>query len=108
MRLTIPIAAALICGACTSHPPTEGSTMNDGSTMFTLHCDDGWAGCYSAAAKACGNSGYTEIDRVADGSLTSAGHVQNRVFTGHGRENEIYDEGVREDVTSRVLTIRCK
>ena len=82
--------------------------MSDGSRVFTLHCDNSWAQCYAAAQKACGSGGFEEIDRVVDSSLSSAGRMQTRVFVEGGRENEVYDESVREEISRRAITIRCK
>ncbi len=108
MKLVILAMLLLSCVACSNQPEVEGSALSDGSTIYTFRCDDDWAQCYSAAAKACGNRGYEELDRAADGSLTNAGRLQPRVFTEGGRDNEVYDESVRADVASRVITVRCK
>lgn len=98
----------LLCAACASTGSPEGSSLSDGSRVFTLQCDDNWAQCYSAAQKACGSGGFEEIDRVADSSLSNAGRMQSRVFIEGGRENEVYDESVRAEVSRRAITIRCK
>ena len=108
MKFVTLLTLGILFTACGGTPVPDGSAMSDGSTTFTLRCDDGWAKCYTAAGKACGTAGYEEIDRVVDGSLSNAGRVQSRVFVEGGRDNEVYDEGLRNEVTSRVITIRCK
>ena len=108
MRTLVFVLAGVLCSACASDPPAEGSALSDGSTAFTFKCDDGWSECYTAARKACGQAGFEEIDRAIDGSLSSSGRLQDRVFTDGGRENQVYDEVLRSEVTSRVITVRCK
>lgn len=108
MKHLIMLLPVLLCGACGSQPEAEGSSLSDGATVFTFRCDDDWAQCYSAAAKACGKAGYEEVDRSTEGSVSSAGRLQQRVFTEGGRDNSVYDEAVRTEVTSRVITVRCK
>lgn len=108
MKTPAMISASLLCAACAATAVPGGSTLSDGSRVFTLKCDDSWAACYSAAREACGPGGFEEIDRVVDGSLSNAGRMQTRVFIEGGRENEVYDESVRTEVSGRAITIRCK
>jgi hypothetical protein len=94
--------------ACANTPAPEGSTMSDGTTAFTVACEDGWDDCYTAARKICGDADFEELDRVADGSVTSAGYLARMHSVEGGIENHVYSERPRDEVFSRVLTIRCK
>ena len=51
---------------------------------------------------------FEELDRVADGSVTSAGYLARMHSVEGGIENHVYSERPRDEVFSRVLTIRCK
>ncbi len=108
MRSAIVLIMLAWLAGCAGEPPTSPFALSDGSSAFTFRCDDGWATCYAAASKTCGGLGYEEIDRARDESLSSAGRLHDRVFTDGGRENQVYSENVRSEVTDRVLTVRCK
>ena len=81
--------------------------MSDCKTVYSLNCKDAWEDCYTSARKICGVAGFEEIDRVQDGSVTSAGHLQRMHSTEGGADNHVYAENPRNEAFSRVLTIRC-
>lgn len=104
--LCVILFAACVTG-CASPPSPEGSALSDGSIVYTLTCKDAWQDCYASARKICGDAGFEEIDRVQDGSVTSAGHLQRMHSTEGGADREVYAENPRNEAFIRVLTIRC-
>ena len=107
MRMLCMIIVGACITACASPPSPEGSALSDGTTVYTLTCEDAWQDCYTSARKICGAAGFEEIDRVQDGSITSAGHLQRMHNTEGGNEKHVYAENPRNEAFSRVLTIRC-
>ena len=107
MRMLCMILLAACVTACASPPAPEGSALSDGTTVYSLTCKDAWEGCYTSTRKICGDAGFEEIDRVQDGSVTSAGHLQRMHSTEGGADNHVYAENPRNEAFSRVLTIRC-
>lgn len=108
MRILSLLIFVACLAACANPSTPEGSTMSDGTTAYTVACEDGWDGCYTAARKICGDADFEELDRMAEGSATSAGHLA-RMHSGEGGiDNHVYSEQTRNEVFSRVLTIRCK
>lgn len=106
MKKLVGIGLGLLLVACTTNTP-EGTALSDGSTSYTVTCENDWAACYSAAKKICGGNNFEELDRMADGTVMSAGHMVNRSIRESGRENQVYSENPRGEAFSRVLTIRC-
>ena len=99
------ICCLLLLG-CASNSP-EGTALSDGSTSYTVTCDNDWSACYGAAKKICGGRSFEELDRVGDATLMSAGRLTNRSLQDSGREGQAYTEDPREESFQRVLTIRC-
>ena len=108
MRLLALLSLVALLAACANSTTPTGSTMSDGTTAYTVACEDGWDGCYTAARRICGDADFEELDRVADGPVTSAGHLARLHSIEGGIENHVYSEQPRKEVFSRVLTIRCK
>lgn len=108
MRIVFVLLFAYLSAACVGGRTSEPYALSDGSSAVTISCEEGWAQCYATADRTCGAAGYEEIDRATDGALSNAGRVESRVFTGHGRDNQVYREDVRNEVESGVLTIRCR
>lgn len=106
MRLPIFMCCGLLVLGCASNTP-EGSALSDGSISYTVTCENDWAACYGAARKICGGGNFEELDRISSGTLMSAGQLTDRSIQDGGRENQVYKEDPREEVFSRVLTIRC-
>ncbi len=98
----------LLAGGCASADRHSTVGLSDGSTVHTLHCRAGWAGCYQDAKDICGSDGYEEIDRVVDGKVTSAGHLARLHSIEGGMEDHAYSENARQEVFDRTVTIRCK
>ena len=108
MKSTLVLLLAIACAGCVAGRASEPYALSDGSSAITISCDDGWAQCYAKAEQTCGKAGFEELDRAVSGSLGTAGRMEPRVFTGHGRDNEVYSEGVRQEVDGGNITIRCK
>ena len=108
MKVWLLLLFAFLAAACVAGRSSEPYALSDGSTAITISCEDGWAQCYSTANRTCGAAGYEEIDRAMDAALSNAGRLETRVFTGRGRDNQVYREEVRSEVETGVITIRCK
>lgn len=102
------IAGVALLAACASPQQPGGSAMSDGSTVFTLVCNDSWEQCYTNAAKICGSGDFEEVDRAMDTTVTSAGQLSRMHSLEGGIKNHVYSENTREEVLNRVLTIRCR
>lgn len=107
MRLATLLLCVLLGASCAVGRSSEPYVLSDGSRAVTITCEDGWAQCYLTAERLCGSAGYEELDRASNASLSTAGRVEPRVFTGHGLGNEVYREDVRNNVESGTITIRC-
>ena len=103
--LLVCISASV--AACASSPAPEGSALTDGTTAYTLACEPGWSQCYAQARKICGGD-FDELDRATDTSVSAAGRLDRMHSVEGGIENHVYSENPREEVYSRVLTIRCR
>ncbi len=101
-------ALLVVAGGCASADRHSTVGLSDGSTVHTLHCREGWAGCYQDAREICGSDGYEEIDRVVDSKVTSAGHLARLHSIEGGIEDHAYSENARHEVFERTVTIRCK
>lgn len=101
------ITGIVLLGGCATASSQSSGTLSDGSIVHTLTCEDNWDGCYLAAAKICGAQGFEELDRSADGKLTSAGELARMHSTDGSIEDFKYSESPRKEVFNRVLTFRC-
>lgn len=106
MKSMIVVFCAIALVGCET-PKSKSTDLADGSTAHTVSCASGWDECYLLATKICGSSEFTELDRMADGSVSSAGHLARRHTVEGGIENHVYSENPREEVFNRVLTFRC-
>lgn len=107
MRLLSLLLFVACLAACANSKTPQGSTMSDGTTAYSVACEDGWDDCYAAARRICGDADFEELDRMADGSVTSAGHLARMHSIEGGIDKHVYSEKARDEVFSRVLTIRC-
>ncbi len=109
MRFRIPAIFVLLAavGGCAFADRHSEAGLSDGTTAHTLHCRDGWAGCYQSAKEICGQGGFEELDRVVDGKVTSAGHLARLHSIEGGMEDHAYSEDARSEVFDRTITIRC-
>ena len=107
MRILMGMFCGLLLFGCGSTKVPDGTALSDGSTSYTVTCENDWSACYTAARKICGNREFEELDRFVDGKVVTAGHLTHRSIKDGGRENEVYTENPRGAVFSRVLTIRC-
>jgi hypothetical protein len=105
---TITAALLVVALAACSTPKSKTTGLTDGSIAHTVSCQSGWDECYLVATKLCGSSRFTELDRVTDGSVSSAGHLARRHTVEGGIENHVYSENPREEVFQHVLTFRCE
>ncbi len=101
------VVPTMLFGCAIADRHTE-TGLSDGSTVHTLHCRNGWAGCYQSAQDVCGSAGFDEVNRVLDGKVTSAGHLARMHSIEGGIEDHVYSEEPRNDVFDRTITIRCK
>ncbi len=101
--LMLVMLAAAACGTTES----TSMSMSDGSVAHVVRCKDDWTDCYRAAQQVCGEGGFTEIDRVADGTMSPAGRLERRHGIKGGVDNQVYSESPREEVFGRVVTFRC-
>lgn len=100
--------ALLLLAACTNVTSQGTSTLHDGAVMHSFKCDDSWDACYRAAARACGDAGYTEIDRLGGGALTSGERLDRVLRADDGIHSQDLPESMPRDTRSDgVLTIRC-
>ena len=106
MRTIAAILCVIALTACET-PESKSTGLADGSTAHSVNCVSGWDECYMIATKICGNASFTELDRAADGSVSSAGHLARRHTVDGGIDNHVYSENPREEVFQRVLTFRC-
>lgn len=106
IRVRTSLIALLLTGCSVSTP--DGMPLSDGTTVYPLSCENGWQDCHTAAQKICGRRGYEEVDRVIDGTVSTAGRLDPMHRTDGGNESHIYSENPRTEVFGRFLTIRCK
>ncbi len=106
-RILIALVLTISMGGCAVADRHSVAGLSDGSTAHTLHCRDGWAGCYQSAQDICGAGGFEEVDRVVDGKVTSAGHLARLHSIEGGMEDHAYAEDARSEVFDRTVTIRC-
>ena len=103
------ILIMIVLSGCASEKTLPGGTsLSDGTTAYTVKCEDGWVQCHTLASRICGEGGYDEIDRVVDGSVSSAGRLERMHSIEGGIENHTYSESPRAEVFGRVMTVRCK
>lgn len=108
MKLILVLVLVATLTACANSTTPEGSTMSDGTTAYTVACDDSWDDCYTTARRICGDADFEELDRMADGPVTSAGHLARMHSIEGGIDKHVYSEQPRKEVFSRILTIRCR
>ena len=106
MRMIAVIFFVIALTACASPKPETSGRADDVST-HVVRCEQGWIECYIVAAKVCGSGSFTEVDRLVDGSVSPAGHLERRHTGDGGLDNQVYSENPRADVFNRVLTFRC-
>ena len=107
-RVSAMLMLMLLVGGCAVADRHSVASLSDGSTVHTLHCRDGWAGCYQSARDVCGAGGYEEVGRIVDGKVTSAGHLARLHSIEGGMDDHVYAEDARSEVFDRTVTIRCK
>ena len=106
MRTIVVILCVIALTACAS-PNSGASDDAADSTTHVVRCEQGWNQCYIVAAKVCGSGSFTEVDRLVDGSVSPAGHLESRHTGDSGLDSQVYSENPRADVFNRVLTFRC-
>ena len=107
MRLAVLIVAVVAAG-CADVKSHSVSSLSDGSEIHSFKCDDNWDGCYRAAATACGDRGYVEIDRAADAGATSIERRDRVLRADDGiHTRTLPSNQPRDPRRDGVLTIRC-
>jgi hypothetical protein len=106
MKIIIVVLCAIALVGC-SAPKSKSTALTDGSTAYTVSCASGWGECYRLATKICGSTEFTELDRMADGSVSSAGHLARRHSVEGGIDDHVYSENPRKEIFDRVLTFGC-
>ena len=106
MRILILIFSLFLLAAC-AEPKTTPTTLSDGTTVHMVRCDNDWHDCYRSAHQVCGTDDFTEMDRLADETMSSAGRLERRHSIEGGIENHVYSETPRKEVIQQVLTFRC-
>ncbi len=107
-RTLTALVLSILLGGCATADRHSVAGLSDGSTAHTLHCRDGWAGCYQSAQDICGPGGFEEVDRVVEGKVTSAGHLARLHSIEGGMDDQVYAEDARSEVFDRTITIHCK
>jgi hypothetical protein len=103
-----PLILALFFAGCADVKSHSVSSLSDGSEIHSFKCDDNWDGCYRAAARACGERGYVEIDRAADSGSTSTERMERVLQADDGiNTRELPGNLPRDPRRDGVLTIRC-
>lgn len=106
MRILFLAVSVLLLASCTG-PGTTPTTLSDGTTVHMVRCDNNWHDCYRSARQVCGTDDFTELDRLADETVSSAGRLEPRHSVEGGIENQVYSESPRKEVFQQVLTFRC-
>ena len=106
MRILVCLLALLLVASCVS-TQSSSTPLSDGTTAHVVRCEKGWTDCYASAGRICGAGGYTELDRVADGAMSTAGRLERRHSIDGGIDNHVYTESARDEVFQRVLAFRC-
>ena len=98
----------LVLTACANVTSHGTGTFHDGAVMHSFKCDDSWDACYRAAAAACGDLGYTEVDRMGGVTLTSTERRDRALRSDDGIHSQQLPDAMPRDIRSDgVLTIRC-
>ncbi len=108
IRFFSGLMSLCIIAGCASADRHSVANLNDGTTVHTLHCQDGWATCYRSAQQICGADGFEEVERLVDGKVTSAGHLARLHSVEGDMDDFAYAEDARTEVFDRTVTIRCK
>ncbi len=93
------VAVTVVCGvflsACGTNPADTASDAELTGAIFSLHCERGWADCYSEARRRCASGHFEELDRNA---IEAVGIDNRSSQTMHAQINSM----------NSTITIRCK